>query len=116
NGGFFLRDAHDYFRLYPRGRLQLDFNSFFGEGVNKVTAPDGGNALKSRLFVKRARFELAGEFLQRFSFHFSIEGGGQPLTNANGKTQTAAGKAGEDPTADSARWAGVQTVGASATL
>lgn len=116
HGGFFLRDTHDYFRLYPRGRLQLDFNSFFGTGVNEIAAADDGNSLKSRLFVRRARFELAGEFLKRVTFHISIEAGGQPLTNANGRIETAAGPPGKSPTADSARWAAIQSAGPTALL
>jgi hypothetical protein len=114
--GFFLRDSHDYFRLYPRARLQLDFNSFFGAGVDEIAAADDGNSLKSRLFVRRARFELAGELLKRFSFNVSIEAGGQPLTNANGRIETAAGPPGKSPTADSARWAAIQSTGATALL
>lgn len=114
NGGFFLRDSHDYFRLYPKGRVQIDFNSFFGEGVDKIAAADGGNAFKNRLFMKRARLELAGEFFQRITFQMSIEAGGQPLTNANGKTQTAAAGVGDDPTKDTARWAPAQTTGVTA--
>lgn len=116
NGGFFLRDAHDNFRLYPRGRVQVDFNSYFGEGVSKVLAPDGGNALKNRLFMRRARLELGGEFFQSISFHMSIEAGGQPLSNANGKAQTAAAGVDKDPTKDSARWAPVQLPSATAAL
>jgi hypothetical protein len=119
HGNFYLRDPNDYFRVYPKGRMHLDFHSFFGPGVNGkhgVSAADGGNALKNRFFVRRLRIELAGEFLKRWSFNMGVEFGGQPIGNANGKTETAAGKAGEDPTADSARWAALQTAGASASL
>lgn len=116
HGSFFLRDKNDYFRLYPRGRLQVDFLNSFGEGVQDVTAADGGNALKSRLVIRRARVEVAGEFMKNWSFHMSIEAGGQSLTNANGRTETAAGRAGETPSANSARWAAVQTTSATAVL
>ena len=116
HGSFFLRDPHDNFRLYPRGRLHIDFNGFAGPGVSSVKGVDGGTALASRLFVRRLRLELAGEFFKRFSFILTTDLGGQPLTNANGKTEQAAGAVGEDPTADSARFAPVQSVGANAVI
>lgn len=119
HGAFFLRDPSDNFRLYPRGRMHLDFHSFFGKGVNGehgIQAADGGNALKSRLFLRRARFELAGEVFSRWSFNMAVEVGGQPLSNANGRAETSAGAAGQDPTADSARFAPVQAVPAAAIL
>ncbi|WP_234023065.1 porin [Sorangium cellulosum] len=116
HGGFFLRDANDTFRLYPKGRLQLDFASSFGSGVSDVKAPDGGNALQPRFFARRARLEFDGEFLKRWSFKLDVDFAGQPLGNANGKAQTSAASAGASPTAESARFAAVQTTSASASL
>ncbi|MCC6552687.1 MAG: hypothetical protein IT372_06645 [Polyangiaceae bacterium] len=116
NGNFFLRDPNDYFRLYPKGRLQADFYSFFGSGVSDVKAADGGNALQPRFFLRRARLSLAGEFLKRWSFELETEFGGQPVANPNGRAQTAASRAGEDPTAETARFAAVQAPAASASL
>lgn len=119
HGAFYLRDPNDNFRFYPRGRLHLDFHSFFGRGVHGehgIKAEDGGNALKNRLFLRRARFELAGELFSSWSFNMAVETGGQPLSNANGRAETAAGPVGEDPSANSARFAPVQAVSSAAVL
>jgi phosphate-selective porin len=116
HGSFFLRDPNDYFRLYPKGRLNLDFNSTFGSGVSDVKAVDGGSALKPRFFVRRARVELAGEFLQRWSFDLDAEFGGQALGNGNGRNENYAAKPGEDPTAATARFAATESTTSSATL
>ncbi|WP_437778480.1 porin [Sorangium sp. So ce1097] len=116
HGGFFLRDADDTFRLYPKARMHLDFYSSFGRGVSDVEAKDGGNALQPRFFVRRARLEFDGEFLKRWSFKLDVDFAGQPLGNANGKVETAAAPAGDPPTAETARFAAVQSASASASL
>ncbi|MGK4001285.1 porin [Sorangium sp. So ce1036] len=116
HGSFFLRDASDTFRLYPKGRMHLDFYSSFGGGVSEVRAQDGGNALQPRFFVRRARLELDGELLKRWSFKLDVDFGGQGLGNANGKSQTSAAPAGSAPTAESARFAAVQGTSSSASL
>ncbi|WP_437277619.1 porin [Sorangium sp. So ce375] len=116
HGGFFLRDANDTFRLYPKGRLNLDFASSFGAGVSDVSATGGGSALKPRLFVRRARLEVAGEFMKRFSFDVDVDFGGQGLGNSNGRTENAAGPPGQAPTAETARFAPVESTTSSAVL
>ncbi|WP_438025060.1 porin [Sorangium sp. So ce233] len=116
HGGFFLRDANDTFRLYPKARMHLDFYSSFGRGVSDVSAADGGNALQPRFFVRRARLEFDGEFLKRWSFKLDVDFAGQALGNANGRTETSAAPAGETPRAETARFAPVQTTSASASL
>ncbi|WP_437588752.1 porin [Sorangium sp. So ce1000] len=116
HGGFFLRDANDTFRLYPKGRLNLDFASSFGAGVSDVSATGGGSALKPRLFVRRARLEVAGEFLKRWSFDVDVDFGSQGLGNANGRTENAAAAAGQAPTADTARFAPVESTTSNAVL
>jgi hypothetical protein len=115
HGSFFLRDAEDNFRLYPKARIQLDFNSYYGPGVSDVTAASGGNALKPRFFVRRMNLEIAGEFLKRWTFYAGVEIG-QPVGNANGTAELYAGKAGEDPTAATARYSPVQTPSVAAAL
>jgi hypothetical protein len=108
--GFFLRDAHDWFRLYPRARLNVDLNGSAGPGVTELKAADGGTALGPRVLIRRLRLELGGDFFQeRVSFFGSADFGGQTITNANAKTEQAAGKPDTAPTATSARWAAVQT-------
>jgi phosphate-selective porin len=116
NGSFYIRDPHDWVRLYPKARVHIDYNGFFGPGVTDIKAADGGNALKSRFFVRRAELEMAGEILKRWSFNMGGEIGSQTIGNPNGKTENAAGPAGADPTAESARFAAVQTPGATVSL
>lgn len=116
HGGFFLRDANDTFRLYPKGRMNLDFYSSFGSGVSDVTATSGGAALKPRFFVRRARLELAGEFLKKWSFDVDVDFGGQGLANTNGRTENAAAAPGQTPTADTARFAPVEGTTSNAVL
>jgi hypothetical protein len=109
HGAFYLRDPSDYFRIYPKLRVHFDFTSTLGSGVGEVGAVDGGNALKSRLFLRRLEVELGGEFLKRWTFNGGFEVT-QPITNANGRTETSASKPGEAPTADTARFAAVQAI------
>ncbi len=108
HGDFYIRNAEDWIRIYPKGRVQIDFNSYFGPGVHDITAADGGNALKTRLFLRRAEFEVGGEMFKRWSFNIGAEVTAS-LGNATGKAQTSASSAGEDPTAETARFQGVQT-------
>src|SRR5689334_7146493 len=80
HGAFYLRDAKDYFRIYPKLRVNLDFNTYFGPGVSAVAAADGGNALKTRFFLRRLEVELGGEFLKKWTFNGGFEIT-QPLSN-----------------------------------
>ena len=65
-GGFFLRDRRDYFRLFPEALLEVDLNGSFGPGVGSLPADRGGNEGTTRLELKRARFGLEGEVLRRW--------------------------------------------------
>ncbi len=114
--GPYLRDAEGRYELYLTGRMQLDFYDYFGSKVQDITAPEGGQALKARLFFKRLRPEFGGELWGRVQFYFAAELGGQSLTNANGKSENAAAGAGQAPAADTASFAAVQSVGATASL
>lgn len=108
-GGFFLRDPGDYFRLYPRGRLHLDFHSF--PGAPTGTAAEGGGALQPRFFARRLRLEVSGEAFKRWTFTFGVDFGGQPLVNAGGVSPAAAGDGGA-----SARYAQVEGIGSTALI
>jgi hypothetical protein len=114
NRSFFIRDRHDLVRMYPGMRINTDLSSFFGPGVDDVAAADGGNGLATKIFLRRVRLELAGDFTRYLNWMISVEWGGQPLTNSNGKTESAAGTAGSDPTASSAKFAPIQATSASA--
>ena len=116
HGVFFLRSKDDNFQLFPRARLHVDFHAFAGPGVHDVRAIDGGNALKARLFARRLRFELAGNVFKRVDYLLGVDFGGQPIANANGKTQSSASNAGQEPTDSSARFAAVQSVSAAAAI
>lgn len=109
HNGFFIRDPKDYFHIYPRLRIHLDFNSYLGPGVNDVSAADGGNSLKTRFFLRRLMPEMAGYFLKRWTFNGGFEVT-QPLGNANGRTELSAGAPGTTPTGDTAAFAPVQAV------
>jgi len=112
HGAFYIRDANDYFRIYPKMRAQIDFQSFAGPRVGDETVAAGGNALKSRLFLRRLLLELGGEFLKRWTFYGSVELS-QVVANANGQTQIYAAPVGQTPAADSARFQAPQTAGIS---
>jgi hypothetical protein len=106
NNGFYIRDPGDYFRLYPRGRLQLDFHSF--PGAPAANAEGGGVALQPRFFARRLRLEFSGEALKRFTFTFGVDFG-QPESSTSGKSVPLAGGAGEGTT--SARYSPIEGVG-----
>ncbi len=90
-------------------RAQIDFHSFFGPGLNRVSAVDG-NGLQSRLFVRRLLLELGGEFMKRWTFYGSVELS-QTVANPNGRNEISAAAANQQPNADTARFQSAQTVG-----
>src|SRR5258708_9186483 len=61
NGTFFLRDPSDVFRLYIQGRVHADWLDQIGPGVSSLPA---GSGVEHGFFLRRARIELAGEFLE----------------------------------------------------
>jgi len=76
NGSFFLRDPHDWFVLFPKGRLQVDWYNFLNRGdvpagVTPNTSADPRP--KDTIFVRRARVELQGTFIGHFDFHIAGE-------------------------------------------
>jgi hypothetical protein len=73
-GRFFVRDAHDTFRLYPGIRLRNDLHAAIG--APDVPATEGGRALQTSLLVRRVRLELSGEIMERIAFTGGVELGG----------------------------------------
>jgi hypothetical protein len=76
NGSFFLRDPHDWFVLFPKGRLQIDWYNFLNRGdVPAGVVPNSGAdpRPKDTIFVRRARVELQGTFIGHFDFHIAGE-------------------------------------------
>jgi hypothetical protein len=87
NGGFFLKDPKDWFVLFPKGRLQIDWYNFLNRGdlpagvannSSKDTRP------KDTLFVRRARVEVQGTFIGHFDFAIGGEFASTPATGAYG--------------------------------
>ena len=76
NGSFFLRDPHDWFVLFPKGRLQIDWFNFLNRGDQPAgTQPNAGTDArpKDTIFVRRARVELQGTMLGHWDFHIAGE-------------------------------------------
>lgn len=110
--GFFLRDPGDHFRLYPRGRLHLDFHSFPGQPTG--TAAEGGAAMQPRFFARRLRLEMSGEAFKRWTFTFGVDFGGQAESNTNGKSVILTGNAADGTT--TARYAPIDAVSSTAII
>jgi hypothetical protein len=84
HGRFYLRDKDDHFRLYPGGLLQVDFQAWAGEGVDGSARSAGGAELPPRFVLRRARLQLAGELLKRWSFGVEIDAGARGGPAAEG--------------------------------
>jgi hypothetical protein len=87
NGSFYVKDPHDWFVLFPRGRLQVDSYTF----LNRGDPPAGVEANspkdprpKDTIFVRRARVELMGTFLRHFDYSIAGEFGSVPAIGAYG--------------------------------
>jgi hypothetical protein len=70
---FYLRTPHDFLRLYPRVLLDLDARGFFGSQVDTLSSAIAGVNLAPRFYVRHARFDLAGEIVERIAFDGGIE-------------------------------------------
>ncbi len=79
---FYLRDANDDFRLYFSGRAHIDAFIPFGPGVSSQAA---GSGLEPTVFIRRARPELAGEFLGHWQWMVAGDWGRTAVSNANGQ-------------------------------
>lgn len=115
-GGAFLRDSEDNVRVQLRGRLHLDFHSFFDAGKDELEADAGSILLSPRLSLRRARVEVAADLWRRWFVLFGLDFGAQPINNATGGQEISAGLPGQSPTEATARFASFQTPNPSATL
>jgi phosphate-selective porin len=79
-------DRSDY--LLPMARLQLDGYGYAGPGVSKYQRSNG-SGLKTGLFARRARIELAGCARDRWFFHLALEGGNNGIGANESNTATA---------------------------
>jgi hypothetical protein len=87
NGSFFLRDPHNWFVLYPKGRLQVDSYNFPGRGdpppgVDPNTV--GDPRPRGTIFVRRIRPEIQGTIANHFDFQFGGEFGSTPTAGQYG--------------------------------
>jgi phosphate-selective porin len=82
---FYLRDANDDFRIYFSGRAHVDAYVPFGAGVSSSSA---GTGLEPTFFLRRARPELAGEFLGHWQWMIAGDWGRTAVANGNGQTET----------------------------
>jgi hypothetical protein len=87
NGSFFLRDPHDWFVLFPKGRLQVDWYNILNRGdvpAGIVPNTTADPRAKDTIFVRRARIELQGTFIGHFDFHIAGEFTSTPAAGALG--------------------------------
>jgi hypothetical protein len=87
NGSFFLRDPHNWFVLFPKGRLQVDWYNFPDRGALAAGVDSNGPKdprPKDTLFVRRARVEVQGTFIGHFDFMIGGEYGSVPATGSYG--------------------------------
>ncbi len=80
DGTFYLRDPHDWFELFPKGRLQLDGYFFPNRGgvptvMGKPVEPNSSadTRPKDTATVRRARVELLGSIIHHFDFQIAGE-------------------------------------------
>jgi hypothetical protein len=97
NGSFFLRDPNDWFVLFPKGRMQIDWYNF----LNDLEAPKDpvtnlpltnsadDKRPKSTLFIRRARVELQGTIFKHFDFSLAGEFATVPATGSYGAVTDA---------------------------
>jgi phosphate-selective porin len=64
NGTFYVRDRNDVLRLYLQGRAMIDYYSFYGEGVDRVSS------LNPTFLLRKVRLELGGELYRRVQWFF----------------------------------------------
>jgi hypothetical protein len=93
DGVFVLGSADRADYLIPMARLQLDAYGYAGPGVSSYQRDSdngsAGSGLKSGLFARRARLELAGRARERWFFHLALEGGNNGLGAGESNTATA---------------------------
>jgi len=87
-GGVFLRDSTDAIRFQVRGRLHLDFHSFFDAGKDELDAESGSVFLSPSLSVRRARIEVAADLWRRWFALFGLDFGSQPVANLSGARES----------------------------
>lgn len=85
---FFLRDGGDHFRLYPRGRMQLDLLTHFSDGAPATSLDD-------LLVFRRLQPELSGQLFRDWTWTMGVAWESAALTTPAGFTARALADAGE---------------------
>lgn len=92
NGNFYLRDPNDWFVLFPKGRMHIDWYNF----LNRGDPPSGVEPNSSRdprprdtLFIRRARAEVQGTIFKHFDFHIAGEFANVPGAGSSGSVADA---------------------------
>jgi hypothetical protein len=83
NGNFYIRSSDDVFRVYLQSRVHVDYYNAFGPGLNEL-AP--GSAPAHGFVLRRARFEMAGEFFQQWQWQLGAEFAPSTATNVAANT------------------------------
>jgi len=92
SGSWFLRDPHDWFVLFPKVRLQIDWYNFLnrGDAAPGVVPNSTADARpRNTLFVRRARAEVQGTIFKHFDFQIGGEFASTPATGAYGTVADA---------------------------
>ncbi len=86
-GSFYLRDPNDWFVIFPKGRLQIDWYNFLNRGDPPAGVdPNAAKDPRPRdtLFIRRARAELVGTFARHYEFSIAGEFATVPSVGAYG--------------------------------
>ncbi|MEM9693869.1 MAG: porin [Myxococcota bacterium] len=70
-GRFFLRDRDDDIRIYPGGRLRLDFG--WMPDAPEIREADGSDPTAPGFAIRRVRLETSGELFHRLAFTLGAE-------------------------------------------
>ena len=92
NGHFFLHDAHDWFVLFPKARLQIDAYTFLNAGNLPAGVDENSSSdlrPKSTIFIRRARIEVQGTIARYFDYSLGGEWASTPETGSYGTVADA---------------------------
>ncbi len=108
-GVLYLRNPADTMRLFIGGYAHIDSLNYAGTGVSDTD-------LKSTVILRRARVQLAGEFLRTWVFTVQAELGPTAFQNPTGTQQTSVAPAGVAPGASTQQYATVQAASTRAVI
>jgi hypothetical protein len=80
---FYLRSPDDDFRLFVQARVHVDWSHSFGAGVTSLPP---GSTVNDGFFLRRARFEMGGEFFRVWQWQLGVEFAPSALSNPAANT------------------------------